>query len=197
MAFSPRSFYLLSHWFPSSMDSTKRIKYKTVFSASKCLSKNKDTHIFKVPCGWSMETRWQKRLSSVMGNTAISKVQACLESKKMSIRSQVRAIKDDLYWVSSNTLANQDCVILIRWIYSHTEYHIFQMRLRSKFEAKYLKSLKNVYLLIFERERKTVRAGEGQRHRETQNPKQAPGSELSAQSPTLGSNLQTDRKSVV
>ena len=30
--------------------------------------------------------------------------------------------------------------------------------------------------------------GEGQRERETQNPKQAPGSELSAQSPTGGSN---------
>ena len=29
---------------------------------------------------------------------------------------------------------------------------------------------------------------EGQRERETQNPKQGPGSELSAQSPTWGSN---------
>ena len=33
-----------------------------------------------------------------------------------------------------------------------------------------------------------TRAGEGQKERETQNPKQAPDSELSAQSPTLGSN---------
>ena len=40
-----------------------------------------------------------------------------------------------------------------------------------------------------ERERERERArGEGQRERETQNPKQAPGSELSAQSPTWGSN---------
>ena len=31
--------------------------------------------------------------------------------------------------------------------------------------------------------------GEGQKETETQNPKQAPGSELSAQSPTWGSNL--------
>ena len=31
-------------------------------------------------------------------------------------------------------------------------------------------------------------AGEGQRESETQNPKQAPGSELSAQSPTRGLN---------
>ena len=38
-------------------------------------------------------------------------------------------------------------------------------------------------LFIFERERE----------RETQNPKQAPGSELSAQSPTRGSNPQTAR----
>ena len=35
-----------------------------------------------------------------------------------------------------------------------------------------------------DRERDRVPAGEGHRERETQNPKQAPGSELSAQSPT-------------
>ena len=45
----------------------------------------------------------------------------------------------------------------------------------------------NVYLFIL-RERDRAWAGEGQRERETQNPKQAPGSELSAQSPTWGSN---------
>ena len=47
-----------------------------------------------------------------------------------------------------------------------------------------------------ERERETetetetdrARVGKGQRERETQNPKQVPGSELSAQSPTWGSN---------
>ena len=35
--------------------------------------------------------------------------------------------------------------------------------------------------------------GEGQRERETQNPKQVPGSELSAQSPTRGSNSRAVR----
>ena len=41
-------------------------------------------------------------------------------------------------------------------------------------------------MFIFERERQErERAGEGQRERETQNPKQAPGFELSAESPTL------------
>ena len=49
------------------------------------------------------------------------------------------------------------------------------------------------YFLEKERERDRVWAGEGQRERETQNPKQAPGSELSAQSPTQGSNSQTVR----
>ena len=39
----------------------------------------------------------------------------------------------------------------------------------------------NVYLFLRERER--GRAAEGQREREAQNPNQAPGSELSAQSP--------------
>ena len=48
-----------------------------------------------------------------------------------------------------------------------------------------------VYLYLRERERE--QAGEGQRARETQNPKQAPDSELSAQSPTRGSNLRTMR----
>ena len=46
-------------------------------------------------------------------------------------------------------------------------------------------------LFIFERERERERASmgkEGQRERETQNLKQAPGSELSAQSPKQGSN---------
>ena len=34
-------------------------------------------------------------------------------------------------------------------------------------------------LFFFERQRDRARAGEGQRERETQNPEQAPGSELS------------------
>ena len=44
-------------------------------------------------------------------------------------------------------------------------------------------------MFIFERDR--VQVGEGQREWETQNPKQAPGSELSAQSPKRGLNPQT------
>ena len=46
-------------------------------------------------------------------------------------------------------------------------------------------------MFIFERD--GAQAGEGQRERETQNPKQAPGSELSAQSLMRGSNPQTAR----
>ena len=44
--------------------------------------------------------------------------------------------------------------------------------------------------VIFERERERdrVQAGERQRERQTRNPKQAPGSEWPAQSPTRGSN---------
>ena len=44
-----------------------------------------------------------------------------------------------------------------------------------------------------ERERDRTQVGEGQRTRETQNLKQAPGSELSAQSPMRGSNPLTVR----
>ena len=50
-----------------------------------------------------------------------------------------------------------------------------------------------IYLVLRERERKRVRAGEVQRERETQNPQQAAVSELSAQSMTWGSNSQTVR----
>ena len=46
-----------------------------------------------------------------------------------------------------------------------------------------------LHLFIFER----AQVGEGQRENETQNPKQAPGSELPAHSPTQGSNSQTMR----
>ena len=41
-------------------------------------------------------------------------------------------------------------------------------------------------MFIFERASKRNTVGEGQRERETQNPKQAPGSELSVQSPPRG-----------
>ena len=51
-----------------------------------------------------------------------------------------------------------------------------------------------MFLFIFERE--STQAGEGQRERETQNPKQAPGSELSAQSLTRGLNSCTARSRV-
>ena len=44
-----------------------------------------------------------------------------------------------------------------------------------------------------ERERERVRMGDGQRGRKTRNLKQAPGSNLSAQSLTQGSNPQTVR----
>ena len=50
-----------------------------------------------------------------------------------------------------------------------------------------------MFIFVFERERYRVQAGDGQRERETQNPKKAPGSELSAQSRTWGSNSQTMR----
>ena len=50
--------------------------------------------------------------------------------------------------------------------------------------------IKNFFLRFnfWERERDRAWVGEGQRERETPNRKQAPGSELSAQSPTRGSN---------
>ena len=48
-------------------------------------------------------------------------------------------------------------------------------------------------MFIFERDTHSV-GREGQREGETQNPKQAPGSELSAQSPMLGSNSRTVRE---
>ena len=49
----------------------------------------------------------------------------------------------------------------------------------------------NVYLFL--RQRETEHEWGRVRERETQNPKQAPGSELLAQSPTQGSNSRTTR----
>ena len=52
-----------------------------------------------------------------------------------------------------------------------------------------------LFIFVKERERWRERAGEGQREREreAQNPKQFPGSEPSAESPTRGSNSRTVR----
>ena len=50
-----------------------------------------------------------------------------------------------------------------------------------------------VMFVYFGGERDRVQTGEEQGGRETQNPKQAPGSELSTQSPTRGSNSRTAR----
>ena len=53
---------------------------------------------------------------------------------------------------------------------------------------------KKIFLmLIFERDRETECEQGRNRERETQNPKQVPGSELSAQSLTWGSNSQAVR----
>ena len=64
------------------------------------------------------------------------------------------------------------------------------MGLLSPIKKKYFKCL-----FIFERERQTdresVSRGGAERERETPNRKQAPGSELSALSPTRGSNSRT------
>ena len=64
-------------------------------------------------------------------------------------------------------------------------------------EATMLKSLKNFFVFnvyLFLRDRETERqSGGGQREKETQNLKQAPGSGLSAQSPTWGLNPRTVR----
>ena len=51
----------------------------------------------------------------------------------------------------------------------------------------------NVYLFLRDRERASEHEQGRGRERETQNPKQAPGSELSAQSLMRGSNSQTMR----
>ena len=58
----------------------------------------------------------------------------------------------------------------------------------------YILTLKNVFLMLYlflrerERESASERLGEKQREGETQNWKQIPGSELSAQNPTWGWN---------
>ena len=48
-------------------------------------------------------------------------------------------------------------------------------------------------MFIYLGERNRVQVGEGPREKETQNPKQAPGSELSTECPMRGSNPRTAR----
>ena len=71
---------------------------------------------------------------------------------------------------------------------SHSHQHLF-------FPELFFFNFFNVYLLLRERHTQRAWTGEGQRERERerQNPKQALGSELSAQSPMQGSNPQTMR----
>ena len=56
----------------------------------------------------------------------------------------------------------------------------------------YLKNIFLTFIYFWETDRDRAGVGEGQRENETQNLKQAPGSELSAQSPMWGSNSQTE-----
>ena len=53
--------------------------------------------------------------------------------------------------------------------------------------------LKKFFKCLFIFERQSVTGKGAEREREAQNPKQAPGSELSAQNPMRGLNLQTAR----
>ena len=62
---------------------------------------------------------------------------------------------------------------------------------KGKWNWYYYTHLKIFLMFIFERERQKVSGGGPKRERETQNPKQPSGSELSAQSPMRGSNSQT------
>ena len=62
---------------------------------------------------------------------------------------------------------------------------------KEKFLSLKKKIVFNVYLFLSERERHRVQVGEGGAERETQNLRQAAGSEPSAQSLTRGSNPQT------
>ena len=63
------------------------------------------------------------------------------------------------------------------------------LKLHPRSHSRSFKKFFLMYIYFWERGRQSMsRGGEGQRERETQNPKQAPGFELSAQSPTGGSN---------
>ena len=64
----------------------------------------------------------------------------------------------------------------------------------SLFFYLYFLRLKNFFKYLFLTQRETEHVqGRGRERGDTQNLKQAPGSELSAQSPTRGSNPQTAR----
>ena len=57
----------------------------------------------------------------------------------------------------------------------------------------FIKKMFLTFIYFWDRERQSMNGGGSERERETQNPKQAPGSELSAQSLTRGLNSRTAR----
>ena len=75
-----------------------------------------------------------------------------------------------------------------------SELFTCQSFLRPLFYSGFIAALRRlpgsfIYLFIFERERQSTSKGGAERERETQNLKQAPGSELSAQNPNVGLEL--------
>ena len=87
---------------------------------------------------------------------------------------------------------------IVFWVYrifiGTVYFYVFLMfSLRANYQMLFLFYFYLIFSNIYFWERDGTRAGEGRRERETQNPKQAPGSELSAQGPMRGSNSGTVR----
>ena len=70
------------------------------------------------------------------------------------------------------------------WSKRNVRYYLYPEFSRTKHIRFFFK----FYLFLRERERERQSTSRGGAERETQNPKQVPGSELSAQNPTRGSN---------
>ena len=108
-----------------------------------------------------------------------------------SLRERAQTLPEassSLRAVCNLTLERSQLIILEYYYYYY--YYFFNLAFLPLFFF-FFNFFKVVYLFL--RQRETEHERGRVKERETQNPKQAPGSELSAQSPTRGSNPRTAR----
>ena len=96
------------------------------------------------------------------------------------------------------TKGNFDRIWFLPWALTlegnpYVKYYSIFYILKYKIKEKILPALFFLHLFIFERQRQSTSRGEAEREKETQNLKQAPDSQLSAQSPMQGLNSQNTR----
>ena len=121
----------------------------------------------------------------------------CMEVGVISYKQSKRILQYGFSWYQSSLLRKM-CLFVCLSSRILMLSSVFSQALKLKCQSlNHLKirltSSFFLFIYFWQREKDRAWAGEGQRERGTQNLKQAPGSEMSAQSLTRGSNSQTTR----